>query len=99
MTVVNWEKGHTQPRINHMAGVSKFLGFNPIPTGDTLAERIMNHRRALGITQQEFAEQLGVYPSTLARWERGERQPPLAFDAMYAHLCTREGESGWQVLQ
>jgi DNA-binding XRE family transcriptional regulator len=26
MSVVNWEKNHTQPRINHMAGVVKFLG-------------------------------------------------------------------------
>ena len=37
MTVVNWEKGHSQPRINHMARVAKFLGFNPIPKGDTPA--------------------------------------------------------------
>ena len=37
MTVVNWEKGHSQPRINLMARVTKFLGFNPIPKGDTPA--------------------------------------------------------------
>jgi DNA-binding XRE family transcriptional regulator len=25
MSIVNWEKGHTQPRINKMAGVERFL--------------------------------------------------------------------------
>ena len=29
MSVVNWEKGHTQPRVNHMAGIVNFLGFVP----------------------------------------------------------------------
>ena len=36
MTVVNWEKGHTEFRINHMAGVSSFLGFSPLPEGATM---------------------------------------------------------------
>lgn len=30
MSVVNWEKGHTSPRSTRMAGVVKFLGFNPV---------------------------------------------------------------------
>ena len=76
MTVVNWEKSHTAfPRINHMAGVVRFLGFNPLPNGDSVAQRLVNHRKALGVTQNQFAQELGVDPSTLAKWERGERQP------------------------
>ncbi|MDR3405055.1 MAG: helix-turn-helix transcriptional regulator [Chthoniobacter sp.] len=75
-TVTNWDKGYTAfPQINHISGVVKFLGFNPLPNGDTLAQRLINHRKALGTTQKEFARQLGVDPSTLARWERGERVP------------------------
>ena len=70
MTIVNWEKGHRTPRINHMAGVVKFLGFNPPPSGDTMAQRLLNHRKALGITQKEFARQIGVDPGTSARRER-----------------------------
>ena len=75
MSVVNWEKGHRSPRVNHMAGVVEFLGFNPFQNCDTLAHRLANHRKALGMTQKEFARQIGVDPSTLARWERGEREP------------------------
>jgi DNA-binding XRE family transcriptional regulator len=29
MSVVNWEKGHTSPRSTLMAGVTRFLGFEP----------------------------------------------------------------------
>jgi transcriptional regulator with XRE-family HTH domain len=75
MSVVNWEKGHRSPRVNHMAGVVEFLGFNPYQNGDTMAQRLVNHRKGDGITQKEFAAQLGVDQSTLARWERGEREP------------------------
>ncbi len=53
-----------------MAGVVKFLGFNPPPSGDTMAQRLLNHRKALGITQKEFARQIGVDPGTSARRER-----------------------------
>ena len=75
MSIVNWEKGHRSPRVNHMAGVVEFLGFNPFQNGDTMAHRLINHRKALGMTQKEFAGQLRIDPSTLARWERGEREP------------------------
>lgn len=36
-TVTNWEKGHAAPRVGHMAGVTRFLGFNPFPKGATMA--------------------------------------------------------------
>jgi transcriptional regulator with XRE-family HTH domain len=75
MSVVNWEKGHTTPRVNQTAGVVRFLGFNPFQNGDTVAQRLINHRKGLGITQKDFAHQIGVDPSTLAKWERGVRVP------------------------
>ncbi|MDR3402035.1 MAG: helix-turn-helix transcriptional regulator [Chthoniobacter sp.] len=90
MTMVNWEKGHTAfPRIQHMAGVVRFLGFNPVPDGGTVAERLVNRRTALGITQKEFARQIGVDPSTLARWERGERIPADKFERCVATAFER----------
>ncbi|MDR3403532.1 MAG: helix-turn-helix transcriptional regulator [Chthoniobacter sp.] len=92
MTVVNWEKGHSAlPQINHMAGVVEFLGFNPLPGGDTVAERLVNHRKVRGLTQKVFAAQLGVDQSTLAKWERGERKPiGLFLSAVLAAMEARE---------
>lgn len=36
---------------------------------------LRNRRRALGLTQAELAEYLGVAANTVARWERGARIP------------------------
>ena len=58
-----------------MAVVGKFLGLNPLVDGDSLAQKLVNHRTALGVTQKRFATQIGVDPGTLARWERKEREP------------------------
>jgi DNA-binding XRE family transcriptional regulator len=56
-------------------GIIRFLGYNPLPCGTSIAERIIVHRKSCGLTKKEFAQQLGVDPSTLAKWERGERKP------------------------
>jgi len=79
LTVVNWEKGHTAPRINHLPGVVAFLGYNPLPSGDGIAARLVAFRKARGVKQNEFAQALEIDPSTLAKWERGEREPKGVF--------------------
>ena len=75
-SVTNWEKGHTSPRFHLMPKVIEFLGYVPFPTETgSLGEKIVGLRRAFGIRQDQLAEQLGVDPSTMARWERGMGQP------------------------
>ena len=37
--------------------------------------RLAQRRKAVGLTQEQLAEQLGVERSTVARWERGETRP------------------------
>ena len=44
-------------------------------------ERLVQCRTILGLTQNESAARIGVDASTLARWERGEREPTGAFEA------------------
>lgn len=75
MSIVNWEKGHTTPAVDRMAGVIQFLGYNPLQSGDTVGERFVAHRKSHGLTQKEFARKLGVDPCTLSRWERNQRLP------------------------
>lgn len=44
----------------------------------TYGEKLKTIRRSLGLTQQEFADRLGVQKTTLSRYERGERSPSLS---------------------
>jgi transcriptional regulator with XRE-family HTH domain len=44
-----------------------------------LGEKIVYYRWLKGMTQKELAGQLGVDPTTLAKWERGEREPRGAY--------------------
>ena len=63
-------------------------------------ERIKELRKALGLTQQEMAEKLGIKRNTIAQYEMG-RNPPTdtvitlmcrAFDVNEEWLRTGEGE-------
>ena len=58
-----------------MPAIIRFLCYNPLPPPQGWAERLVQGRKALGITQKEAARRIGVDPATLARWERDEREP------------------------
>jgi transcriptional regulator with XRE-family HTH domain len=58
-----------------MPNILRFLDYNPLPAGGTIGERIIVHRKSCGLTQKEFAAQFDVDPNTLAKRERGEREP------------------------
>jgi len=74
-TVFNWEANTARPEIRYMPAVIAFLGYNPLPEANGWGERLVRRRTSLGLSQKEAARRLGVDPSTLARWERGEREP------------------------
>ena len=58
-----------------MPAIIRFLGYNPLPEAKSWGERLVRHRTSLGMTQEEAAKRPGLDPGTLARWERGEREP------------------------
>jgi len=55
--------------------IIRFLSCDPLPEADGWGENLVRHRITLGISQKEAALDLGVDPSTLAKWERGESEP------------------------
>lgn len=76
-TVTNWEKGRTSPDFRVMPKVIDFLGYEPADA-DWVPNRgaaIVRFRRSRGISQKELAWLLGVDPTTLARWEKGQSWP------------------------
>ena len=46
-----------------------------MPPASGWSERLVHCRTMLGLSQKESAKSMGVDQSTLARWERGEREP------------------------
>ena len=80
--MTNGEKGHTSSRLHRVPKAIGFLGYVPLPDeghGMSLGERIVRLRRTLGIRQDQLTRQLGVDPSTLARWERNKMLPLSKF--------------------
>jgi len=71
-TVLNWEKGHTEPPVESMPAFLRFLGYDPLPEPKTLPKRLLAKRRAMGWSIEEAAQKLGVDPGTWRDWERGE---------------------------
>jgi transcriptional regulator with XRE-family HTH domain len=74
----NWAN-RSKPTVEFMPAIIQFLGYNPLPPGTTWAERLVSCRTAMGITQGEAARRIGVDQGTLARWERGVREPTGEF--------------------
>ena len=69
---MNCEKGHTEPPIESVPAILRFLGYDPYPQPRTLPERMLAKRRAMGWSSKEAARQLGVEEGTWGAWERGE---------------------------
>jgi len=74
-TIWNWENGKSKPELRYLSAIIEFLGYNPLAPPTSLSERLIYQRRLRGWTQDRMARLLGVDVTTLARWERGKRQP------------------------
>jgi transcriptional regulator with XRE-family HTH domain len=70
-TVANWEKDKTKPVPSQFAPVIAFLGYDPCPEPNTLAERVEAKRRELGVTFEQVAGCLGWDPGSLSRYLNG----------------------------
>jgi DNA-binding XRE family transcriptional regulator len=69
-TVLNLEKGHTQPSLTVCPALIGWLGYDPFPALKTLQDRMRAVRRARGWTIVEAARHIGIDPATWGRWER-----------------------------
>lgn len=71
-TLLNWERNRTRVQARFMPKVLAFLGYDPREESGTLGERIRARREGQGFSQEVLAEKLGLNPSTVVAWERGE---------------------------
>ena len=63
----------------------------PRPKPERLAEKLLQIRTALGVSQTEMHRRLGVENlieyHIISRYERGEREPPLMILLQYARVA------------
>ena len=78
-SVFNWEANTSAPEVRFMPAIIDFLGYDPLPQANTLAEHLVRHRTSLGLSQKQSAEHMGVDQGTLAKWEQGKREPAGTF--------------------
>jgi transcriptional regulator with XRE-family HTH domain len=71
-TILNWERGHTEPPTESMPAITWFLGYDPYPEPKNIPERLLAKRREMGWSIKEAARQVGVDAGTWGAWERGE---------------------------
>ena len=71
-SIINWELGRFQPtKASTLHRIIEFLGYDPLPKGQTIPERLRQKRRLMGWGQRELAEHLGVDRCTITGWELG----------------------------
>lgn len=93
-TLINWETGRTTPSIRHWPSVIGFLGYDPLPTPDTVAGRLFALRRRRGLPKGALARQLGIDPGTLHRWEAGTAVPVGRFASLLEFVLDRDSRQG-----
>jgi predicted transcriptional regulator len=68
MTICNWEKIMTPPRLYLMSRIIQFLGYNPLEFKVvTLGQKIKEYRVERGLSLKKLAKIVDVDPGTLAR--------------------------------
>jgi transcriptional regulator with XRE-family HTH domain len=76
-TIWNWECHESSPQARDIPAIIRFLGYDPFPSPQSLAERLVTSRKVIGVTQKEMAKRLRLDPATLARWEQDKSRRPL----------------------
>jgi len=65
-SLINWERGKTEPAIRFWPSIISFLGYDPSPLPVTLGEHIQAERRRRGCGLALLAREYGFDPGTLA---------------------------------
>ena len=69
-SITNWELNRGTPNLIFIPKIISFLGYTPIVNENS----IKSYRIQNGLSQKEFAEILGIDPTTLSRIERGNER-------------------------
>jgi transcriptional regulator with XRE-family HTH domain len=95
-SIANWERGRRNPGIRHVAAVIQYLGYDPIPEGDSPADRLRAWRRRTGLRQREVATRLGLDEGTVVEFKLGRRWVSIRFAEVVRRLLSAENQGAEQ---
>jgi transcriptional regulator with XRE-family HTH domain len=76
ITIYLWERNKVRLSLAQIPRIIELLGRDPFEkSAEKMGDKIREYRRIHGLTQRKFAVQLGIDPTTLAGWEKGEHRP------------------------
>jgi DNA-binding XRE family transcriptional regulator len=67
-----WERNEVEPGPSFYPALIGFLGYEPWPEPQTLAEALLAERRRRGLNRRAAAQLMGIDETTIGYWERGE---------------------------
>ena len=70
-TVINCEHGYRKPAMKNWPAIVRFPGYDPLPDGQAIPERLRQKRRQMAWGPRKLAEHLGVDRFTITSWECG----------------------------
>ena len=86
----NWETGRMEPACRFYPALLDFLGYNPLPEGQTRGQRIFRMRVTKGWSRKALAKIAGVDEATVSRLE--DNRPGMATRAVQALLAALGAE-------
>lgn len=74
-SIWQWENGRADPEDSFYPNIIAFLGREPWPEPQTLAERLRAERRRRGLTIRDAARTMGIAHGSVSNWESGATMP------------------------
>ncbi|MFQ5668525.1 MAG: helix-turn-helix domain-containing protein [Candidatus Binatia bacterium] len=77
-SVWQWENNDTAPKVYLIPRIHDFLDYALWAPPNGFASSLSQARRGIGLSRLTLAARIGVYPTTVDRWERGQGRPMAA---------------------
>nr|WP_317166116.1 helix-turn-helix transcriptional regulator [Sphingobacterium sp. SGL-16] len=75
--ITYWENNRSKPQVQHYPDIIEFLGYFPFELDiSTFEGKIKAYRYINGLSQKNFAKNMGIDPATVTRWEEGKGRGP-----------------------
>jgi len=74
-SIGNWEHDVGYPEVRFWPALTDWLGYDPNPEPENVAELLLALRRRLGFSQLSLATVIDVAPETISGWEQPAHRP------------------------